>query len=66
MPTLNEIQEAHNRIKSFIHTTPVLTNSSLNDLLNAELYFKCENFKKLDHSKYEVPLTQFFNYRRKN
>ena len=46
MPTLNEIQEAHNRIKSFIHTTPVLTNSSLNDLANAELYFKCENFQK--------------------
>jgi len=46
MPIFNEIQSAHNRIKPFIHNTPVLTNSSLNDLSNAELYFKCENFQK--------------------
>ena len=46
MPTLNEIKIAHNRIKPFIHITPVLTNSSLNYLAKAELYFKCENFQK--------------------
>ena len=46
MPTLNEIQKAHSRIKPFIHNTPVLTNSSLDDLSQAELYFKCENFQK--------------------
>ena len=46
MPTLHEIQKAHSRIKPFIHNTPVLTNSSLDDLSQAELYFKCENFQK--------------------
>ena len=46
MPTLDEIQKAHSRIKPFIHNTPVLTNSSLDDLSQAELYFKCENFQK--------------------
>ena len=46
MPTLNEIQKAHSRIKPFIHNTPVLTNSSLDDLSQAKLYFKCENFQK--------------------
>ncbi len=46
MPTIIQIQEAHDRIKPFIHRTTVLTNSSLNKLVNAELYFKCENFQK--------------------
>ncbi len=46
MPTLKEIQEAHNRISPFIHRTPVLTNFSLNELSGAELYFKCDNFQK--------------------
>ena len=46
MPTLKEIQEAHNRISPFIHRTPVLTNSCLNELSEAELYFKCDNFQK--------------------
>ena len=46
MPTLKEIQEAHNRISPFIHRTSVLTNSSLNELSGAELYFKCDNFQK--------------------
>ena len=46
MPTLKEIQEAHNRISPFIHRTPVLTNFGLNELSGAELYFKCDNFQK--------------------
>ena len=46
MPTLKEIQEVHNRISPFIHRTSVLTNSSLNELSGAELYFKCDNFQK--------------------
>ena len=46
MPTLKEIQEAHNRISPFIHRTSILTNSSLNELSGAELYFKCDNFQK--------------------
>ena len=46
MPSFKDIQDAHERIRSFIHRTPVLTNSSLNKLTGAELYFKCENFQK--------------------
>ncbi len=46
MPTLIEIQEAYQRIRPFIHYTPVLTNSSLNNLVGSELFFKCENFQK--------------------
>lgn len=41
------IQEAHERIKPFIHQTPVLTSATLNQFSGAELFFKCENFQKI-------------------
>ena len=47
MVTLKEIELAHDRIRSFIHRTPILTNKSLNELSGARLYFKCENFQKV-------------------
>ncbi len=45
--TSESILEAHERIKPFIHHTPVLTNSTINEIAGAELYFKCENFQKI-------------------
>lgn len=46
-PTLKEIKEAYDRIRPYIHRTPVLTCSALNRMCNAELFFKCENFQKV-------------------
>ena len=46
MITLKDIEKAHDRIRPFIHRTPILTNSSLNELSGAQLFFKCENFQK--------------------
>jgi threonine dehydratase len=45
--TLQDIQEAHNRIGPYIHRTPILTNSAINKMAGADLYFKCENFQKI-------------------
>jgi threonine dehydratase len=42
----DKIISAHNRIRPFIHRTPVITSSSLNRIFEAELYFKCENFQR--------------------
>lgn len=42
-----KITEAHERIKPFIHKTPVLTSKTINQLSGAELFFKCENFQKI-------------------
>jgi threonine dehydratase len=42
-----QIEEAHERIKPFIHKTHVLTSSYLNQLSGSELFFKCENFQKI-------------------
>src|SRR5437899_12743676 len=41
------IRSAHARIRPYIHRTPVLTNSWLNDACRASLFFKCENFQKV-------------------
>ena len=46
MVTLKDIASAHDRIRSYVHRTPVLTNNSLNELTGANLFFKCENFQK--------------------
>ena len=45
--TQQHIEEAHERIKAFIHKTPVLTSKTLNNICGAELFFKCENFQKI-------------------
>jgi len=52
VPQYNDIQLAHERIKPFIHRTTVLTSSSINKILNAEIYFKCENFQKVGAFKF--------------
>lgn len=44
---IDTIRAAHERIRSYIHRTPVLTNSWLNDASRASLFFKCENFQKV-------------------
>ena len=40
------IELAHERIRSRIHRTPVLTSKSLDELAGAQLFFKCENLQK--------------------
>src|SRR5258707_4803094 len=44
---LDTIRSAHERIRPYIHRTPILTNSWLNDACRASLFFKCENFQKV-------------------
>lgn len=39
--------EVHDRIKPFIHRTPVLTSQLLNEKTGCNLFFKCENFQKM-------------------
>lgn len=39
--------ETHNRIKPFIHKTPILSSRLINEMIGAEIYFKCENFQRM-------------------
>lgn len=52
MPNLTSIYEAHKRIKQYVHHTPVLTNESINKIVSARLWFKCENFQKVGAFKF--------------
>lgn len=52
IPSAADIQKAYERIKPFVHHTPVLTCESINRIFGAELFFKCENFQKAGAFKY--------------
>jgi threonine dehydratase len=47
IPDREVIEEAHARIAPYIHRTPILTSSYIDQLSEAELFFKCENFQKI-------------------
>ncbi|MCH7410730.1 pyridoxal-phosphate dependent enzyme [Belliella sp. DSM 111904] len=46
-PTLENIQVAHQRIQPFIHRTPIMKSTAINELAGCEIFFKCENFQKV-------------------
>jgi threonine dehydratase len=46
IPTFDDVLAAEERIRPYIHRTPVLTSTYFNNLTGAELFFKCENFQK--------------------
>lgn len=46
-PTLSDIRAAHDRIQPFIHRTPILTSTAINEIAGCEIFFKCENFQKV-------------------
>ena len=58
--SLDTIRAAHERIRPYIHRTPVLTNSWLNDASRASLFFKCENFQKVGAFKARGATTAVF------
>jgi len=47
IPDINDIKSAFERIKPYIHRTPLLTCNTFNRMLGCEVYFKCENFQKV-------------------
>ncbi|MCB0491528.1 MAG: pyridoxal-phosphate dependent enzyme [Cyclobacteriaceae bacterium] len=47
VPTKDDLLHAHERIKSFIHQTPVMTSGSIDAIAGCRVFFKCENFQKI-------------------
>ena len=60
LPTFSDIEKAHERIRPFIHHTPVLTSKSINQIVGAELYFKCENLQKVGAFKFRGACNSVF------
>jgi threonine dehydratase len=52
LPEFKDVINAHDRIRGFIHHTPVLTSKSINTIFGSEIFFKCENFQKVGAFKF--------------
>lgn len=46
-PSLEDIRNAHLRIQPFIHRTPILTSTAIDEMAGCRIFFKCENFQKV-------------------
>ncbi len=46
LPIYADVLAAHDRIRPYIHRTPILTCETFNRMTGAQLFFKCENFQK--------------------
>lgn len=47
IPEKSDIEAAHLRIKNYIHHTPIMTSTYINNIINGEIFFKCENFQRV-------------------
>jgi threonine dehydratase len=47
MITQQTIREAHDRIKPFVHRTPVMTSAGIDSMVGGSVFFKCENFQNV-------------------
>ncbi len=42
----SDLEKVYNRVAPYIHKTPVLSSSLINEIADCEIYLKCENFQK--------------------
>ena len=43
---IQEIKLASERIQSYVNKTPIMTSRTLNTIIGAKIFFKCENFQR--------------------
>lgn len=61
LPTFDDIKAAHERIRPYIHRTPVLSSKSINQMVGADLFFKCENLQKVGAFKFRGACNSVFS-----
>ncbi len=52
LPTYADVEAAASRIAGVAHRTPVQTSRTLNEIMGAEVFFKCENFQRMGAFKF--------------
>jgi len=52
LPNFDDVFAAAERIKGHAHRTPVMTSRTVNKELDAEVFFKCENFQRMGAFKF--------------
>ncbi len=50
--SLRDIEAAARRLKGVAHRTPVMSSHTLDDIVGAKVYFKCENFQRIGAFKF--------------
>lgn len=60
LPSFSDIEKAHDRIRPYIHHTPVLSSKSINEMVGADLFFKCENLQKVGAFKFRGACNSVF------
>ena len=56
-----ELLATSERIKKYIHRTPVLSSNTINGYAGAEVFFKCENFQKMGAFKMRGAINAILN-----
>jgi len=52
LPTYADVVAAAERIAGHAHKTPVITSRTVNEMLGAEVFFKCENLQRMGAFKF--------------
>jgi threonine dehydratase len=52
LPTYDDVAAAAARLQGHAHRTPVMTSSTLDDALGAQVFFKCENLQRMGAFKF--------------
>jgi threonine dehydratase len=52
LPTYADVEAAASRIVGVAHRTPIQTSRTLNEMIGAEVFLKCENFQRMGAFKF--------------
>ena len=58
---MNTIKNVAKNIKPYIHETPILTSTLLNEIVGCDIFFKCENFQKMGAFKMRGAMNAILN-----
>ena len=61
IPTFTDVEKAHEIVQKYAHRTPVLSSVSINQIVRAELFFKCENLQKVGAFKFRGACNAVFS-----
>jgi len=61
IPEFEDIKKAHGLIGTYVHRTAVMTSVSIDQIVGAELYFKCENLQKVGAFKFRGACNAVFS-----
>ena len=58
---MTTIKNVAKKIKPYIHETPILTSTLLNEIVGCDIFFKCENFQKMGAFKMRGAMNAILN-----